>query len=244
MAFHLSTSFTVADLERFDRGKTKIVIAKPSNDGGDPNVAWIAYNPLQQNMVNWEEEYGIYASNTSVESGGAVLLQLSATDFPANIGKTYLFGQSGSFGPPQDDGQENAYRAVNAYNNLPKGFMTFGLYQNALVDGSSYEKNAVSAAPVLYKSRVTMTPYTTVYLWTQSEAKSNSVVTDVMSTMTRVTFGGSTSRVSLQYDPKTGGFTRMGSTLRLDSNTGRLTAVGGEESADGVKLDYILPVLV
>ena len=51
-----------------------------------------------------------------------------------------------------------------------------------------------------------MTPFTTIYLWVQSQVQSNSVVTLVTSPMTKVTFGGSVTHISLAYDPQTGTF--------------------------------------
>lgn len=59
-----------------------------------------------------------------------------------------------------------------------------------------------------------MTPAPTIYLWIQSQAQSNSVVTLVTSPMTKVTFGGGVTNVSLAYDPQTGTFVlRAGAAL-------------------------------
>jgi hypothetical protein len=121
--------------------------------------------------------------------------------------------------------------AVNHYDNLPpkpdpsgKGYLTFGLFQDAVVNGAKKEGHAVSAAPVLYKSTATMTPYTTVYLWTQSQVKSNTVNTNVTAPMTRVVFGGAVSEVALKYDAESGMF------------------VPADKLAEGVALEEHLPL--
>jgi hypothetical protein len=203
--YSLSTSFSEEDLRRFYTTGTNIVVAKPAA-GGVPNVSWIVYRPLKENFISWEEQYGIYASNSDIVNG-AYLSQISSTSIPAAIEKLYTLQPDGVLSPPGPGGQSDSYAVVNEYNNLlEKGYMTIGLYQNANVDGQSITKNAVSAAQVVYKSTAVMTPYTTVYLWTQSQVKSNTVVTNVTSEMTKVTFGGGTSTVSLQYDSNTGTF--------------------------------------
>ncbi|MGO8840232.1 MAG: hypothetical protein ACLQF1_03595 [Methyloceanibacter sp.] len=211
--YTLTTGFADEDLKRFYATGTNIVIAKPT-DGGQPNVAWVVYRPLPKNAVTWEEQYGIYASNSEIQNGAA-LYQLAQTAFPAIFEKAYNFDPSGFFTGPFGGGSKNAYTAVNLYGNLPKGYMTMGLFQNATVDGSAVVGNAVSAALVLYQSKATITPFTTVYLWTQSQVKGNTVVTDVTSAMTKVQFGGGISTVNLQYDPFTGTFIPVADSVAL-----------------------------
>lgn len=239
--FTLNTHFTQADLERFYATGTNIVVAKPSINGGAANVAWVVYRPLVENQMVWEEQYGIYASTSRVING-ARLNQTSATDFPAAAGMTYVLGPNGAFGPPSSGGTRGSFTAVNQYDNLPQpGFMTLGLYQEATVNGSPSGRKPVSAAEVLHMSEATMTPYTTLYIWTQSQVVSSTVVTNVSSLRTKVVFGGSTTQISLKYNPGSGGFVTAGGNLRLDKSARRLEVVGGEELPEGIELDYILP---
>ncbi|WP_438018264.1 hypothetical protein WMF18_03920 [Sorangium sp. So ce315] len=202
--FELNTTFTQDDLSRLYASGSNVIVAKP-NVGGTPNVAWIVYRPLIDNQMTWEENYGIYASNIDIYNG-AQLTQMSKTEFPARDGKIYTFGAAGFFGPPSPGGTKGSYTAVNQYDNLPKGYLTFGLFQDATVDGTLMRGSAVSAAAVIYNSTATMKPDTTIYLWIQSQVKSNSVVTNVTSPMTEVVFGGSVTTVSLVYDASSGQF--------------------------------------
>lgn len=202
--FQLNTKFTEADLERFYASGSNVVVAKPT-EGGQPNVAWLVYRPLIANTVTWEEKYGIYASNAEIQNG-ARLTQMSQTEFPAQDGRRYTLQPAGAFGSSEPGGTAGSYTATNEYDNLPKGLLTFGLFQDAEVNGASMDGNAVSAAPVPYRSTAVMTPYTTVYLWIQSQVQSNTVVTVVTSPMTQVTFGGSVAEISLAYDATTGTF--------------------------------------
>ncbi|HET9627680.1 MAG TPA: hypothetical protein VFP84_40260 [Kofleriaceae bacterium] len=212
--FTLKTDFTQDDLTRFLASGSNVVVAKP-NAGGFPNVAWVVYRPLISNTMTWDDKYGIYASNSDIING-AQLTQMSQTEFPAVDGKNYVLNSAGFFGGPSSGGEPGSYSAVNQYNNLPKGYLTFGLFQNARINGQEVSGNAVSAAPVIYQSTAVMTPFTTVYLWIQSQVKSNTVVTNVTSPMTEVVFGGSVTTMSLEYDSTSGKFlTAPGSTKAL-----------------------------
>jgi hypothetical protein len=202
--FSISTGFTQQDLERFYASGTNVIVAKPTG-GSQPNVAWIVFRPLISNSLTWEENYGIYASNVDVQNG-ATLTQMSATPYPAVASMLYAMQATGAITGPNSGGSPNAYSIINLYNNLPKGYLTMGLYQNANVDGTQIVGNAVSAAAVLYQSTATMTPMTTVYLWLQSQVVSNTVVTTVTSPMTRVTLSGSSPAAALVYNATTGTF--------------------------------------
>jgi hypothetical protein len=224
-SYNLHTLFTEQDLQRFLASGSNVVVAKPNN-GGAPNVAWVVFRPLINNSMSWEDNYGIYASNTDLISGG-VLNQMSKTAYPAVPDKVYELAPTGAFVGPGSAGPAGSYTAVNAYNNLPKGYLTFGLYQNAEVNGNQAVGNAVSAAPVIYNSTATITPFTTVYLWIQSQVVSNSVITTVTSPQTAVRFGGSITNVSLAYD----------------ANSGKFIAAPSTTLADGIALDYNEPAL-
>ncbi len=203
--FTLNTAFSNVDLDNIHNTNSNIIIAKPSDDG-EPNVAWLSFRPLKSNRVVWEEQYGIYASAAAIEHG-AVLTQLSATGVPAADDKVYKLLPSGYFSAPEGLGTENSYTAINQYNNLPSpANLVFGLYQDASVNGVNILGNAVSAAPVLFNSTAVMTPFTTVYIWVQSQVESNTVITTITSPLTEVTFGGDVSEVSLKYNPLGGNF--------------------------------------
>jgi hypothetical protein len=226
--YSVKTAFTQDDLTRFAAAGSNVVVAKP-NAGGAPNVAWVVYRPLLQNTMSWEEKYGIYASSTDLTQGGALLTQMSKTDYPAIEARIYPLNVAGFFGASSPGGSPGSFYAQNNYNNLDqKGYLTFGLYQDALVNGTKASGNAVSAAVVNYNFMAEMTPFTTIYLWMQSQVTSNSVLTTVTSPQTSVTFGGSVTDVSLQYDAKTGTF--------VPAPSAKLPA--------GIELDHHVPTLL
>jgi len=212
--FTLRTSFTNADLEGFYATGTNIVVAKASGSSA-PNVAWIVYQPLITNMMTWEEKYGIYASTVDIKNG-VILTQMSQSPFPAIDGKAYILQHNCVFTPASEGGIPNSYCVLNDFDNLPRGYLTMGLFQDAILNGVTKTGSAVSATAVPYKGTAVMTPFTSVYLWSQTQVRSSMVVTNVTSRMTKVDFGGSVTEVSLQYDPSAGIFVPLPG-LKLDT---------------------------
>jgi hypothetical protein len=211
-SFSVSMAFNQQDLERFYATGTNVVIAKPTG-GGTPNVAWVVYRPLMSNTVSWTENYGIYVSNAEVQNG-ATLVQMSATPYPAVASMLYTLTASGSILGPTSGGTQNSYTIINAYNNLPKGYLTMGLFQSANVNGTEVLGGAVSAAPVIYNSSATMTPFTIVYVWTQSQVLSNTVVTNVTSPMTQLQLSATNNTANLLYNASSGTFIPVSSNLK------------------------------
>lgn len=211
--FKLQVAFSDDELRAIYDSGTSVIIAKPSIGGDDPNVAWQVFKPFQANTLTWKEEYGIYASTSEVKNG-AQLSQLSSVPVGASMDKLYVLEDNATISGPLSGGEANSYGLTNKYSGgiVPgtddpnKRIMTVGLFQDANVNGTDIKGNAVSAAPVLLASTALMTPYTTVYIWLQSQVKSNSVVTTVTSKKTALKFGGGINELSVTYDAPSGKF--------------------------------------
>ncbi|MES2162568.1 MAG: hypothetical protein V4476_15520 [Pseudomonadota bacterium] len=203
MGYELDLAFTNDQLQTLWITGTNVIVAKPSG-GNSPNVAWQVFKPMAANALTWVESYGVYASTAQV-TNGAQLTQLSSTGIPAAMEMLYTLEADGAISDPTTGGSANSFTLLNQFPTS-QGYMTIGLYQDAALNGTQIGANAVSAAPVLYQSTATMTPFTTVYIWLASQVVSNSVVTQVTSPMTQVTFGGGVNTASLAYDSQTGIF--------------------------------------
>lgn len=214
--FNLKTAFTDEQLRVIYTTGTNIIVAKPTG-GGSPNVAWQVFKPMQANTLTWKEEYGIYASTSQVVNG-ARLNQLSSVPVGAIQNKLYTLESNATISGPASGGAPNSYALENKYAERP--FMTVGLFQDANVNGTEISGNAISAVPVLLASTAIMTPFTTVYIWLQSQVKSNTVVTTVTSPMTQLKFGGGVDTISVKYDSTTGRFIPAGENARsLDASS-------------------------
>lgn len=206
--YTLNIAFSKEDLKIIYVTGSNVIVAKPTM-GGKADVAWQVFKPMQANTLNWEEEYGVYASTSSIKDG-AELTQLSNVPVPAAINKLYTLESNSTFSGPSSGGSANAFSVLNKYD--VKEYMTVGLYQNAKVNGTEILNNAISAAGVMLNFTATMTPFTTVYVWLQSHVKSNCVVTTVTSPQTKIIFGGGINNVSVKYDASTGHFIPAGKT--------------------------------
>ena len=204
--YELKVNFTQAQLDVLYQTGTNVIVAKPTG-GGAPNVAWQVFKALEANTLNWTEEYGIYASTSEVVNG-AKLTQLSSVPVGASMNKLYTMEPSGAISGPVSGGAPDSFALLNKY--AEKDYLTVGLFQDANVNGTDILGNATSAAPVILASTATMTPYTTVYIWLQSQVISNTVVTVVTSPMTKLRFGGGTSNISVAYDSNSGNFIPTG----------------------------------
>jgi hypothetical protein len=202
MVYTLNLSATKEQLERFYESQSYFVVAKSTGEA-EPNVLWQVFRPLAHNAITWEEQYGIYASTTFINNK-AKILQMSETEYPAVPGAEYTLLDSGVFGKPRGGEKGGTYVATNSYTTKP--MLTFGLFQSASINEEQVSGNAISAVPVLLTSTAKMTPYTTLNVWVQSEARSNTVVTEVTSPRTAVTFGGDKPEASLAYDSASGHF--------------------------------------
>jgi hypothetical protein len=199
--YDLSIAFSDDQLATIFATGSKVVIAKPT--GSTPNVAWQVFKPFATNGVSWVEQYGIYVSNSEVVNG-ATLTQLSSTSNAAQMNTLYTMQDSAIIAGPAAGGSLNSFALLNKYSSLP--YLTVGLFQDATINGVLVGGNAISAAPTLLQSTATMTPYTTVYVWLQSEIESNTVVSVVTSPMTSFKFGGGINSISCIYDSPTGTF--------------------------------------
>jgi hypothetical protein len=204
LRYSLNLSFTPPDLAAIYAAEAKVIIAKPAdNTNRKPNVAWLAFSPLENNDVSWEEVYGIYASNVTMEDGASI--SKSSNVNPAIPGKIYALQPDGALGSPYNGGVENSFSVLNQRVNS-KGYMVIGLTQDATIGGEVVAGNAISAANVLLQNTAVITPYTTVFVWLQSKVQSNSVCTKVTSPMTEIAFGGNSNELSYRYDAESGLF--------------------------------------
>jgi hypothetical protein len=201
--YTLNLSLTDKQLKTFD-AETNLIIAKPAK-GEDPIVAWQSFKPFEQNTVTWEEQYGIYVSSAAV-TNGAHLTRMSSTAVPALEQKLYTLENDAVFSDPPEGstGSKGAFCAENKYTESEA--LTFGLFQDAMVNGKPVHGNALSATSVPHANIIQMIPHTTVYIWMEKDTPSNTVVTEVDSHRTEKTFGGDITEISLAYDDASGMF--------------------------------------
>jgi len=200
--YQLDVAFTNEQLETLFATGSNVIIGKKSV-AGLPNVAWQVFRPFQNNVISWEDEYGIYVSPVEIKNGEK-LFQASTVNIGAVTGQLYTLEPSAVISGPISSGQQGAYALLNKYSY--KSYMTVGLFQNAVVNFTDGGKNCISANSVLLNSTAIMEPFTTVYIWIQANLVSNSIVTTITSVVTELKFDNSVTTLSVKYESSTGKF--------------------------------------
>jgi len=188
-----------------------IMLAKTVDSASSASVVWLSIDPFESTNVEWEEEYGIYAS-TTVVAEGAIIAKLSEVEFPASDGKYYSFTSSGMFlgpysgplAPPQ-----GTFMVINDMPSSTYSILTFGLTQSALVNQLLFERKPVSATAMLAAQQIMMTPLSNVYIWLQSYYESQAIITKVVSRYALAKFSRDVNKLTFKYDAGSGEFNQV-----------------------------------
>lgn len=205
MQFTLNLLFDQADLRVIRDAGENVQIAKPVN-GAQTDVVWIAFDPFEANTVTWDEEYGLYVSNSSQEHG-ATIVKLSESGFPAASQTFYSLESDATFhGPADKSAPEGAYGVENKMPAAQYPALTFGLTQSAIVNGNRIEFKPLNAQPVPAMQNATFTPLTTLYVWLDEQLETSTMITHVYADQTKVVFGGAVTDQTLRYQNSAGRF--------------------------------------
>jgi hypothetical protein len=196
-SYKLNITLTPEQLKSFGAEQSQIAIAK-TGAGSNPQILWQSIRPIEELSVSWEENYGIYATESQMVAG-ATIVSAARTEGAAINGEEYALNKLGFFVPEGRKGNPASYYARNGYTEHGV-LMGFGLTQTAaLGNGTKLPPNPVSYAAVIPGSLATMTPATTLYVWTQSLVKGGSVVTEITGPQLEVPFGNGIYEQSLVY---------------------------------------------
>lgn len=224
--YTLTLNVAPSDLRNIKLANQRIALAKPVADRAGNiqlNVIWLSIDPFEATTIEWSEEYWIYAS-TSVVQAGTPIRKISETVGAASDGGYYAFDSSTTFREFQKTSSiaGGTYSAKNLVPHSQYPMLTFGLAQSALIGSQEVSGNPISATSVLSLQDVDMTPLTHVYIWLQSYARSNTIITSVTGNRAVAQFGDGVTDISLDYDPYKGVFVGNGSTIDQPANSDSL----------------------
>ncbi|EGG23597.1 hypothetical protein DFA_05731 [Cavenderia fasciculata] len=188
--YTLDFQFSQAGLAALANAQEKVCIVK-SVSGTVGNVLWVTFKPFETNEVQWQENYGIYASSTNIQNG-AKISRLSSVKY-ASKGHQYPFNAAGYFDTPNGVSITD-YGTVNNYGDP----LTFGLTQLATVNGAVVE-GEINAATVLTNQTAEFTPLVTLSVFTFAEFDNGSVISDISSQALTLTYTSDTSK-TVFYD--------------------------------------------
>ncbi len=206
MDFKLNLSIDAESLRELKKSGLKITIAKGVSEKS-PNVAWLVFEPFQGNVVQWTEEYGIFASADDVTMNGAKISRMSEI-FTAQDGTSYNFADDATFhGPFTDDGVKvGAFRVNNKMTPQSHRSLIFGLEQKACINNTTIKPSPLNIAYVPAMLSVSFVPMTNVYVWLQNEYTYGTVLTTIESSYNVFTFGNGVNEVNVLFDYTTGRF--------------------------------------
>ena len=212
--YSLNFVIDAKDLDVINEAQLRLTLAKCVNQGSPSNVAWIAAKPFVSNIVEWKDEYGLYASTTEIKKG-ATLTKLSETGVPSFDNAYYSFKKAGYFTGPHADGQigvigKGTYAALNEMPTEYHKALTFGLTQTALINNHKEERCPLSAHLVPSQFTMRATPFTIVYAWLAATTKSGMIITEVAGPSTMITLGSDVKKLTLKYNSEHAKFLPIG----------------------------------
>ena len=138
----LTIEISPIDTETINRQGKVIALAQPFGAGaGGPEVLWVLFAPFETNRVEWQTDYGLFASPDPVESD--TVITASSILPQAEPGLVYPFAD-GVFGTPIPSSSLETYSIRNASGDS----LTFGLTQTVTANGERFDSAPVVALPV------------------------------------------------------------------------------------------------
>ena len=177
-----------------------IVISKQVTPSGAP-LAWLSFSPYQSNVVTWEDSYAVYTSQTLLQSGATIaqLASRAAVPHTAYSFQKNVFNVAAPMNPSL--GPES-YEIINASGRT----LTFGLAQQASLNGADLGSNAVFAATLLPGQWLDMTPFENLNVFLYQSSGNATCLGTVTGPSLAVSFGGGTTKQTIRFDYRLGGF--------------------------------------
>jgi hypothetical protein len=181
------------------QAEQQIVISKQVTHAG-PSLAWLSINPNQSHAVEWQDQYSVYASQTSIQSGATIsqLANQSAVPRSAHAFSDNVFSATA----PQSTLGSGTYEVANQSGKT----LTFGLAQGASLNGAILGPNAVFAATVLPGQWLDVTPSENISVFLSANTTNAMCLGSVMGPTLLVPFVGNTTLQTISFDYNLGGF--------------------------------------
>jgi len=193
--YELHINFKNAGLDLLHATNEKVTIVKGvQSDSVSIPTVWISFKPAEYNKITWTEDYGLYASFTSVKAGSTVTGNSFTRAFP---GCLYTFNDSFYFNDPtlvSPDESTNAYYIKNS----SKEMFSFGLTQDVTVD-SNIVTTYLNAAMVPNGQSAEFTPTQNLLVFVHASLDNGVILTDVTSKATVVPFTPTTKSQTLKF---------------------------------------------
>ncbi|EGG25292.1 hypothetical protein DFA_03541 [Cavenderia fasciculata] len=183
--YSLQFSFTQAGLAALASSQEKVCVVKSVN-GKVSNVVWVTFKPFLNNTLQWQELYGLYASNTQIQNGATI----SRISTLKSVSKThqYPFNNAGFF----DQANGTSVKSYGLVNNYGEP-LTFGLTQTAVINGKEVDSE-LNATTVLNNQSAEYTPIVTLSVYVAASFNNGSVISDISGQALTLTYTSDTNK--------------------------------------------------
>lgn len=158
-------------------------------------VAWLAFQPLENNQIVWSASYYLYATTTALQTN-AVIEFNSQTAAAAQPGWIYTFTQG------QFNGSAGTGSSYNLSNQTQGSAFGFGLAVSATVNGTTAFA-PLNAAPVLYNEEAFFTPQDIVSIFLSSAGANGTVLPQLPANALNVTLSSQSPTADVGFNDAT-----------------------------------------
>ncbi|MEA2719602.1 MAG: hypothetical protein QOJ39_1466 [Candidatus Eremiobacteraeota bacterium] len=199
--YTLTLAIDEAHVRALAESGATLVLAKSARNA-KPNLAWLAWTPASENIVRWDETYGVYAAEAASAEGRAPRILDSV--HPAADRRVYPFHGT-AFGPPSD-GPRVPHRHYDVRNAGPVA-VAFGLLQDAVVNGAT-RRSPVNAVVLPPTFTADFTAVAQLYIWTHGSEPVPGAAPDVPDDATIVTLDPARPIMAYRYEETSATFVR------------------------------------
>lgn len=198
-SYKLTIQFKTKDVHIINESKQQITLVKEVHGSNGSPVSWVTFSPFENNVITWEEEYGIYVSITEIKAG-ANIIKTSAVN-PATSGVCYPFDTGAFKSPETGKHKENSY---NIKNETSKKY-TFGMAQSVIANGKKFDANPLNAVPVLSHEPAEFTPIEKLQVFLHAEFDNGVIITHIDSKALSLDLTDKSTAI-IHYDQVSGQF--------------------------------------
>lgn len=200
--YKLNIKFRESDLDLIHQAGERVILVKHTEGNADSQVAWVSFDPLMYNTIEWSNEFAVYASTSELQNSAKVNMM---SDKMADPKIVYSF-ESGHFKNPvvSDTMGANTYAIVNNYEK--KKACTFGLAQQIVVNDEAFPNKPINAILVPYGQSVKMTPIEKIDVYLMADIETSTVVSKIMSPVLTVTYRDEECKQTIEYNGDMGKF--------------------------------------
>ncbi|MBU2699095.1 hypothetical protein Ga0466249_000174 [Sporomusaceae bacterium BoRhaA] len=190
-------------VKQFNKLKQKVVIVKTGEDSTN-KLAWVTFSPFEINTVAWKENYGLYSSTNEIQGK----VKITKASFTTAVDKQSYTFENGVFNSPTDDPalESNMYEITN--NMTDYDALVFGLAQDVIANGVTFEGNPVNAITVLQNESATFIPHEKIIIYMESDTDDGMVISHIKSQVLELDFT-TDENMTIKYDSKVGKFVKM-----------------------------------